>query len=1208
MQQFTHIHVHSEHSVLDGLAKTQDLVSKAKEDGMKALALTDHGVMFGIKEFYDACRANEIKPLLGCETYVAANGIKRKESKDDRSGYHLILIAKNLTGYQNLLKLISIANLEGMYFKPRIDYDLLEKYHEGLIVSSACLGGDIQKKIQKNQMDEASERIEWFKNIFGDDFYLEIQRHKTDDPRMKAEVYDQQVFVNERMVALSKKHDVKLIATNDVHFTNEEDADAHDLLICVNTGKYVSDEERLRYTKQEWLKSQEEMSALFSDLPEAIENTNEIADKVEEFELDKPPIMPEYNIPESFGRLSDYRDKFSEQSLKDEFGEDAFHRIGGYESVLRVKFESDYLAYLVNEGAKKRYKDDLNDEVRARIDFEIETIKTMGFPGYFLIVQDFIRHAREMEVIVGPGRGSAAGSVVAYTTWITNIDPIKYDLLFERFLNPDRISMPDIDVDFDDDGRDKVLDWVAKKYGEDKVAHICTFGTMAAKLAIRDVARVLQLPLPEADRLAKLVPDDPKISFQKAYDKSPALLEEKNNENELVRKTLYFAEKIEGTVRQTGKHACGVLIGKETLETQLPLMRAKDAKLFVTQYDGNHVENIGLLKMDFLGLKTLSIIKECLDYINISKDVQLDIEAVELEDEKTFQLFSDAETTGIFQFESDGMKEHLRKLKPNHFEDLVAMNALHRPGPMENIPSYIDRKFGKKKIQYDHPMMENVLSTTYGITVYQEQVMLLSRHLAGFSRGQSDSLRKAMGKKKETLMNQLEVKFYEGCQNNEEFIAGCKKKKADPEKIMKKIWQDWKKFAKYAFNKSHSVSYAYVAYMTAYLKAHYPAEFMAAALSRNLNNIKKITELMDECRRMNIKVLGPCVNESIDRFLVDENNNIRFGLNAIKGMGTHAVEDIIEKRRSDGHFKDIYDFFTRVDLHKVNKRSLEALIVSGGFDCFDSPGRHQFFCETNNNRSFLEDLISYGNKLQAEQNSGQTIWGDAMEATIQTPEIPQCEAWSTLKIMKQEKEHIGMYLTAHPLDDYQFELSCLNIKPLSTLKTTTKPGSNEFKVAGYVNESYEKRDKRGKIYGGIVLEDYTDSYRFTLFSKEYIQFKNYLSQGYLLLISLKYEYWEKTQQYKLRIQSIEMLSSLRESYFSRLNLRLNLRGMDAGFIQSFEDVASKNKGKIALHFNIVDPETNFGVHLFSRKYQIQLSEEAINFIKNNPAIEHYDLN
>lgn len=919
----------------------------------------------------------------------------------------MIILAKNKAGYKNLLKLISLANIDGFYYKPRIDKEILEKHSEGLIVSSACLGGEVPQKIMFKSKGDVNETIQWYKRVFGDDYYLELQRHPNNLPRLKDEVYGNQVLVNKEILKLAAKHGVKVIATNDVHFINEEDADAHDLLICLNTGKDLDDPDRMRYTKQEWFKTTAEMNELFRDIPEALQNTNEIAEKVECYELNSAPIMPVFPIPEDFGTEEEYKEKYSSEQLTEEFGgEKAYERLGGYEKVLRIKLEADYLEHLTYIGAKERYGDPFNEDIKERIDFELNTIKTMGFPGYFLITQDFINAAKDMGVLVGPGRGSAAGAAVSYCVGITNIDPIKHDLLFERFLNPDRISMPDVDIDFDDDGRQMVLDWVTEKYGKDKVAHICTFGTMATKLAIRDVARVLKLPLQDADRLAKLVPEAPKMSFPKAYKESSELRNEKKSPVQLVRDTLKFAETLEGSVRQTGVHACGILISRDPLTDHIPVMPTKDEDLLTTQYDGKFVEDIGLLKMDFLGLKTLSIIKETIENVRLSRGILIDIDKIPEDDEKTFELFSRGDTTGIFQFESPGMKKHLRGLKPNRFEDLVAMNALYRPGPMEYIPSFINRKHGREKIEYDHPLMEPFLKDTYGITVYQEQVMLQSRALGGFTRGDSDSLRKAMGKKIIAMMDKLKVKFVEGCQKNEKFMKGCEEIKQEPVKLIEKIWKDWEAFASYAFNKSHSVCYAHVAYQTGYLKAHYPAEFMAANMSRNLSNITEISKLMEECKRMGMDVLGPDVNESFLKFTVNKEGNVRFGMAAVKGVGEGAVQDIINARKKGGEFKDIYDFVERVNLQSVNKKNLEALAISGAFDGFGNMTRSQFF-ETDevNDTSLIERLIRYGNKIQQEANTmQQSLFGEVMSAeTVQKPEPPNVEEWANIILLEKEK-------------------------------------------------------------------------------------------------------------------------------------------------------------------------------------------------------------
>ena len=1206
MIPFTHLHVHSQYSILDGAASVRGLVTKAKGDGMTTLALTDHGNMFGIKEFYDVCRKEGIKPILGCETYVAIRSrFDKTDAKLDRSGDHLILLAKNITGYRNLLKLISLANIEGFYYKPRIDKEILEKYSEGLIVSSACLGGEIPQKIMSNNLPDADKAIEWYKRVFGDDYYLELQRHPSELPQQRRDVYDRQVEVNAKILELAEKHKVKVIATNDVHFINAEDADAHDLLICLNTGKDLDDPDRMRYTKQEWFKTTSEMNKLFSDVPQALENTNEIAAKIEEYKLDSDPIMPDFPIPEDFGAEADYQKKFSEEMLLAEFGQDAYDRLGGYEKVVRVKFESNYLEYLTFEGAKPRYGDPVPEDVKERINFELNTIKTMGFPGYFLITQDFINAARRMGVLVGPGRGSAAGAVVSYCVGITNIDPIKHDLLFERFLNPDRISMPDVDIDFDDDGRQMVLDWVTKKYGKDKVAHICTFGTMATKLAIRDVARVLKLPLPEADRLAKLVPEAPKMSFTQAYHDSPELKQEKISGNELIRSTLKFAETLEGSVRQTGVHACGILISRDSLSDHIPIMPTKDEELYTTQYDGRFVESIGLLKMDFLGLKTLSIIKETIENIKLSKGITVDIDKIPDDDEKTFELFSHGDTTGIFQFESPGMKKHLRALKPNRFEDLVAMNALYRPGPMEYIPSFINRKHGREKIEYDHPLMEPYLKDTYGITVYQEQVMLQSRALGGFTRGDSDSLRKAMGKKVKAMMDKLKLKFMDGCKANPEFIKGCQEMNKEPEPLIDKIWKDWEAFASYAFNKSHSVCYAYVAYQTGYLKAHYPAEFMAANMSRNLSNITEITKLMEECKRMGMNVLGPDVNESFIKFTVNKKGDVRFGMAAVKGVGEGAVQDIIKAREKDGEFKDIYDFVERVNLQSANKKNLEALAISGAFDGFGKYARSQFFeIEKDGDSSFIEKLIRYGNKIQQESNTmQQSLFGEIMSAgTVQKPEPPRVEEWPSIILLEKEKSLIGIYLSSHPLDEFKLEINNFTTKGI-TLSDLNNGIENlkgkDLTFAGMVTEAREAYGKTGKPYCSMVLTDYADSYKMFFFAKDYVEFGKYCKNGLYLLVKGSIQNRFGSDQLEFKVSRIELLHEVRKNLVKSITVMMPLNFITSEFISGFEQMTAKNKGSVNMKFIIRDSETNLSLQMFSRNTRIEINNEVIGFFEGN---------
>lgn len=1206
MIPFTHLHVHSQYSILDGAASVKGLVAKAKGDGMKALALTDHGMMFGIKEFYDVCKREGVKPILGCETYVASRNIEDKKDKVDRSGEHLILLAKNLKGYRNLIKLISIASNEGFYYKPRIDKKILEKYSEGLVVSSACLGGEVAQKIMNNAIEEAEETIQWFKSVFGEDYYLELQRHKSDDPQRNEDVYKNQVLVNKVILELAEKHQVKVIATNDVHFINEEDADAHDLLICLNTGKDIDDPNRMRYTKQEWFKTTAEMNQLFADVPESLVNTQEIADKIEEYELNSAPIMPFFPIPEEFGTEEEYKGRYTEEHLKEEFKDGAFERLGGYDKVIRIKLEADYLSHLTFEGAKEdyRYGDPLPQDIVERLEFELNTIKTMGFPGYFLITQDFINAAREMGVLVGPGRGSAAGAAVSYCVGITNIDPIKHDLLFERFLNPDRISMPDVDIDFDDDGRQLVLDWVTEKYGRDRVAHICTFGTMATKLAIRDVARVLKLPLPEADRLAKLVPEAPKMSFVKAYKESPELKREKNSDIPLVADTLKFAETLEGSVRQTGVHACGVLIGRDPLDGHVPLMPTKEEELYTTQYDGRFVEDIGLLKMDFLGLKTLSIIKEALENIRLSRGLEVDIDAIPGDDDKTFELFSRGDTTAIFQFESPGMKKHLRNLKPNRFEDLVAMNALYRPGPMEYIPDYIDRKHGRKKVEYDHPMMEKYLKDTYGITVFQEQVMLLSRHLANFTRGDSDSLRKAMGKKIIAMMDKLKVKFIDGCKANPKFIEGCEQVKKEPDVLIEKIWKDWEAFASYAFNKSHSVCYAHIAYQTGYLKAHFPAEFMAANMSRNLSNIVDITKLMEESKRMGINVLGPDVNESFLKFMVNKEGDVRFGMAAIKGVGAGAVTDIVKARES-GLFTSVFDFVERVNLHSVNKKNIEALAMAGAFDSFGTVKRAQFFASVvENEPSFIERLIRYGHQMQLESNNAQqSLFGEVMSAqAVKTPDIPGSPEWPKIVLLEKEKALIGIYLSSHPLDEYKLEVENFTSREFSLKDLNNNIEAlrgRELTFAGMVTESREAIGKTGKHFSTMTLSDYMDSHTFFFFGKNYVEFSKYCKNGLFLMIKGQVQPRFNSDQLEFKIRSIELLSEVRKNNVKSVTLQMSINAVTPELIQEIESMSLKNKGKALLRFNVWDKETKSMVSLFSRNTRVEMTHELENFLRDH---------
>jgi len=1225
--------------LLDGQASVQRIVDKAKEDGMKAVALTDHGSMFGIKEFYnyvkkknapvfgnikkikaqieeaenDPTKIEELtkslkeeeshlfKPILGCECYVARRGRKQKETKEDMSGWHLVVLAKNLTGYKNLIKIVSHSWTEGFYMRPRIDKELLEKYHEGLIISSACLGGEIPKKITNDQMNEAEKSIMWFKELFGDDFYLELQRHKTNRPDANSEVYPLQERVNKELLRLGEKFNVKVIATNDVHFVNEEDADAHDRLICLSTGKDFDDPKRMRYSKQEWFKTTAEMNEVFKDVPHVLSNTLEIADKVEFYSIDSDALMPFFNINPSFGTEEGYKEKFTEEELIKEFGENEFRRLGGYNKVIRIKLESDYLAHLTWLGAEKKYGKDMNDETRERLEFELETMKKMGFPGYFLIVQDFIWAARNMGVAVGPGRGSAAGSAVAYCLGITDIDPIKYDLLFERFLNPDRISMPDIDIDFDDDGRGEVLRWVTEKYGQERVAHIITYGTMATKSAIKDVARVQKLPLSESNRLAKLVPDripdKKKVTLRDAIEYVPELKEAANSYDTTTRDTLKYAQMLEGNVRNTGVHACGVIIGQTAISDVVPVSTAEDKEtgetLLVTQYEGSIIEETGLIKMDFLGLKTLSIIKEAIENIKHTTGEEIDINNISLEDPKTYDLYSQGKTTGTFQFESAGMQKYLKELQPTKFEDLIAMNALYRPGPMDYIPSFVARKHGREEIAYDIPIMERYLNDTYGITVYQEQVMLLSRLLANFTRGQSDELRKAMGKKLIDKMTALKEKFLEGGKANGHSV-----------KTLNKIWNDWEKFASYAFNKSHATCYSWVAYQTAWLKANYPSEYMAAVLSRNLSNITEITKFMDECKAMDINVLGPDINESFLKFSVNKEGDIRFGLAAIKGVGEGAVNSIVEERNKNGTFKSIFDFVERLNLTSCNKKNIESLALAGAFDNFPDIKREDFFVANGKGETFIDQLIRYGNKYQIDKaQATNSLFGDDTSFDVAHPDIPKGEKWSDLERLNKERELIGIYLSAHPLDEYAIALKYACNIGAAELEDKDALKNKEVTFGGLVSNVREGMTKNGKPYMIIKIEDFTGSGEIALFGDDYINFGKYGKNGLYLYIKGKIQGRRFNEnQMELKILSIQLLPDVKDRVIEKITITLPLHEMNEQMITELSTLTKNNEGNTLLYFQVVDGERNMKVELFARGMKIRIKKELIEYLEENENI------
>ena len=1194
MGQFTHLHVHTQYSILDGAAAIKPLLKRAKELGMTALAITDHGNMYGVKEFHDAAEKEGIKPILGCEVYVAGGSRFDKSGKDDR-GDHLILLAKNLEGYHNLSKIVSYAFTEGFYYRPRVDKELLRLYHDGIICCSACLGGELPQAIMRDDMQEARRVVEEFVSIFGEDYYLELQLHQSGIPRIDEQVYENQKKVNAVLLQLAAEYGVKYICSNDVHFIMADDAPAHDRLICLNTGRDLDDPNRMRYTWQEYLKSEEEMAALFPDHPEALATTAEIAGKVEEYSLEHKPLMPNFPIPDDFDVPLDQLKETFRKKIKDEAVLAEIDRctdsldevVGRYPELsdqLTIAKQFRYLEHLTYKGAERRYGT-LSDAVRKRIEYELSTIEWMGFPGYFLIVWDFIRAAREMGVSVGPGRGSAAGSVVAYSLTITNIDPMKYDLLFERFLNPDRISLPDVDVDFDEDGRADVLHYVVEKYGSKRVAQIVTFGTMAPKAAIKDVARVQRLPLSESNRISKLVPEKPGTTFAKAYKEVPELVKEKESDNPLIRDTMKYAEKLEGSVRQTGVHACGVIIGQDDLEKFAPMAIAKDAELNVVQYEGKLVESVGLIKMDFLGLKTLSIIKDALENIESTTGSRPDIDAIPLDDPLTYDLYSRGETTGLFQFESPGMKKHLRNLKPNRFEDLIAMNALYRPGPMEYIPNFIARKHGLEPVTYEIPDMEEYLKDTYGITVYQEQVMLLSQKLAGFTGGEADTLRKAMGKKKRDVLDKMKPKF----------IEGAKKNGHDP-KICEKIWGDWEAFASYAFNKSHSTCYAYVSYQTAYLKAHYPAEFMAALLSRNLSDIKKISFFMDECKRMGLSVLGPDVNHSKIRFSVDEGGNVRFGLAAIKGVGESAVQNIIDTRKEGGPFKSVYDFVERVNLQTVNKKTLENLVLGGAFDAISDLPRSAYLARDEHDGTLLDALVRYGNRVQSEKNNVQQslFGGITEESSVQKPEPPQYTPWTKLETLNRERDVIGIYLSSHPLDDFSLIIKHYCTCSLGDLADLPSMNGRDFVAAGMVTSVMHLTTKTGKPYGRFTIEDYNGSHEFVLFSKDYENFRRFLFEGYYLLIKGKVApRIYNPNELETRITSIMMLAEAQETLMKEVTVSVPVDELTEELVGRLSAAAKENRGQVILRFKVYDPAAEVAVTLYSKSVKVALTGDLI---------------
>lgn len=1215
---FVHLHVHTQYSILDGQSAIEDLFNRADELGMPGLAITDHGNMYGVKEFFKFAKKHpDVKPIVGCEVYVSNHYDHRLKDKDHKSYFHLILLAKNYNGYKNLMKIVSTGHIEGMYYKPRVSHEVIEKYSKDLICCSACIAGEVPRNVLAGDMDAAEKAIEWHKKVFGEDYYLEVQLHRTEVPGQSQEVYERQLAALEGIIELSRKTGVKIVATNDAHFVRKEDGPAHDRLICLTTNAYLTDQDRLRYTQQEYLKSEEEMAALFPDHPEFLSNTLEVLDKVERYEIDRGHVLPLFRIDEGFLKDIDrYLEKYKgiiDVGRCDKEGNDR-----GEAFTHSVAF----LCHLCYEGARRRYGDTLTEEQSERLDFELKTICRMGFPDYFLIVQDFIAAARRNGISVGPGRGSAAGSAVAYCLGITNIDPIKYQLLFERFLNPDRISMPDIDIDFDDDGRYRVFRYVEDTYGKDHVSHVITFGTMAAKSAIKDVARVSNMPIDESNRLTKMIPDKPfeaevvedgkkvkkefKPKLSNCVKYLPELKNEYENGTELVKDVLKYAVKLEGCIRQTGVHACAMIIGRGDLTGYIPISVAADKAtgedVWVSQYEGCFIEDVGMLKMDFLGLRTLSIIKECLANIKKRHGIDIDIEAIPIDDEETYRLYGRGDTTSVFQFESEGMKQWLQKLQPTRFEDLIAMNALYRPGPLDYIPSFVARKQGTEKIEYDLPEMEEFLQDTYGVTVYQEQVMLLSQKLAGFTKGQADKLRKAMGKKQLDVLESLHDKFINGG-----------KEHGHPVEILEKIWGDWRKFAQYAFNKSHATCYAWVSYQTGYLKAHYPAEFQAANLSRNLSNMDEIKKIMDDCRKSRIRVLNPDVNESDSGFTVNKEGNVRFGLGGIKGFGDNIVKAIIAERETNGTFTDLFDFTERM-AGTVNRKAFESLIYSGAFDSFGY-SRSQYMLPCQSGDTFLDALVRYADQYRKDKvDSSNSIFGEMEEAKPIRPEMPAMRGEENeMEMLKREKELVGMYLSSHPLDKYSFEIENFttgSVASINDLINSCEEAKKTMKisVAGYISSSQTLSTKTGKPYSKTVIEDKEGSYEIALFGKDHENFMNYLQPNTAVFIDgeIGEKYFRKPEDrktmgdppYGFKIKKIMLLGNVTETYVKGFSIRITTPMLNSDFRERLGKIIKKNKGTVPLTMYLYDPKTRYNIEFLSRKFQIAISAPFINDLKD----------
>lgn len=1175
MPEFCHLHCHTQYSLLDGASDIAKMMDKAKEDGQKAVALTDHGNMFGAFKFVAEANKRDIKPIVGCEFYLVKDhhlkSFSRSKGERDRR-YHQLLLAKNAEGYQNLIKLCSLGFIEGMYQKfPRIDKELIQKYHKGVIASSCCLGAEIPSLILQDRFEEAEECLKWWLDLFGEDYYIELQRHGGLE---KIDIYNEngqktfskysQEDVNQILIGLARKYNVKLIATNDSHYIEEEDAPSHDILLCINTNSLIEEEKRFKFPSSDfYFKTQDEMNLLFNDVPEAIDHTMQIYDKIEPMDLQKDVLLPAFPLPREF------------------------------------KNQEEYLKHLTFLGAKSRYGS-VTKEIEERLNFELKVINQSGYPGYFLIVQDLTSSAREMGVSVGPGRGSAAGSAVAYCLGITNIDPIKYDLLFERFLNPERISMPDIDIDFDDEGRSKVIDYVIDKYGKNQVAQIITYGTMAAKMSLRDVGRVMNVPLQDVDRVSKAFPQHLAASLNNILEEKdiPDMLKASMNKEDLdkayqfrkmankkdeIGQMITMAKSLEGSVRNTGIHACGVIITPDEIMNHVPVSIAKDSDLLVSQFDNSVAENAGLLKMDFLGLKTLTIIKEAVRFINETKGFDLDIDEVPLDDAETFKLFENGETIGIFQYESPGMQKHLQDLKPNMFEDLIAMNALYRPGPLQYIPEFIARKHGKQKIIFDLPEMEEYLSETYGITVYQEQVMLLSQKLAGFTKGEADQLRKAMGKKKKKIIDQMYPKFLEGCERN-----------GHPQHIVEKIWKDWEAFASYAFNKSHSTCYAFVAFQTAYLKTHHPAEFMTAVLNHNKSDTSKLNFFLRECKRMKLSVYGPDINKSGINFTVNKKGEIRFGLSALKGLGEGPAEEII-REREEGKFASVIDLVKRVNLRILNKKSMESLAYGGALDSLGLK-RSQYFSVSEQYETFIEHILKFGNAYQAQKDSSQaSLFGDMDDQLLIEPKAPQTDEWIKTYRLEKEKEVTGIYISGHPLDDYKMELE--NYTNCSLAGASQTSGST-IKIAGIIaHVQHGVSQKNGLGYARLTLQDYSSSFEMGVYNEDYERYKDLLTEGQVIYVVGKYQTYRFSDRAFFKLQDIRLLASLSQDLTKSLTIRVPIDQIDEGFIDKFKGLCENHQGKHNLHMKVMDIDEEMDVDFNISKFKVDVDSKFIEQIR-----------